>query len=342
VPTLFIRVTLASFYLSLALLHTNRAEAQGPLPVELAWTAPPGCPMRQSVLTDIAREVGPSGGRVRGVTAAAVVTSDDRGRWRTNLVVEIGTARGQRLLEAQTCEGLAAAAALIVAIAIETGAPPAAASPPAPIAPSAPAPPPPTAPDRTSPMPPPAPATDRPRRDSKLLIGVAGVVDSGTLPAIAPGLEASAGWSYGTSVWRGRLLASGEYFASETGGAAGRPTEGGRFTLLTVAGRVCGSRTFWRFEVGPCIGGELDAMSGQGVNSALPGSGDGQWAALIGSLFTTWRIVGPLGVSLRLDAVAPLVRPTFVLTEPGNTVTTVHQAAAVSPRASLGVELRFF
>jgi hypothetical protein len=298
------------------------------------------------VLSDVAHEVGPRGDQASGVIARAVVTHEERGLWRSELVIEIGTAKGERLLEAQTCEGVASAAALIIAIAIETGAPPAPPSVPVPVAVPVPVPVPVPAPvimPAERPLTPTSPVDSLPR-DAKLLLALAGVVDSGTLPSLAPGLEASIGGSYGTSIWRGRITAAGEYFASETAGVTdgARPGEGGRFTLLSLSGRACVSRTVSTFDLGPCLGGEVDAMSGEGVDSTTTTTGHGQWGALSGSAFGAWHPIGPLAVFLRLDAIVPLARPNFVLMEGPSTAISVHHPAVISPRAALGIELRFF
>jgi hypothetical protein len=347
VSILRLPASLAGVILPMWLLHVSAALAEDVPPVELTWSATEGCPTRESVLSEVAREVGPRGKQAAGVIARAVVTQDERGLWRSELVVEIGAAHGERLLEAQSCEGVASAAALIIAIAVETGAPPASPKAPAPVPVPVPVPVPPpvvTAAARP-PQPPPRPPApvDSPHRNSKLLLALAGVVDSGTLPSLSPGLEASLGGSYGTSIWRGRITAAGAYFAPETAGVTdgARPGEGGRFTLLTLSGRACVSRTVSTFDLGPCLGGEVDAMSGEGVDSKTTTTGHGRWAALSGSLLGAWHPIGPLAVFLRLDAIVPLARPSFVLQEPSTDI-SVHSPASISPRAALGIELRFF
>ena len=330
-PTPF-RAIIAASVLGAALLDVSPAVADDALPVDLTWVAPEECPTREGVLADIARERGLARAPGAHAVVRAEVTRDEHGRWRSALVVEAGNARSE------SCDAVAAAAALIVAVTIEAGAtpaPPKVAAPalPVPSAPAAEA-----AAERAV-----SPAKPRPGRaaDSKLLLSFAGVVDSGTLPVVAAGLEAAAGWSYGSAIWRGRLVAAGEYFPAETGAVPSRPGDRGHFTLVTASGRMCGSRVVSAFEIAPCLGAEFDSMTGQGDGSTTTLHGTAQWVALLGSVLAAWHPLRFLALSLRLDAVAPLARPTFVVQALG-TDFPVHRPSAVAARAALGLEVRFF
>jgi hypothetical protein len=94
-----------------------RAQTQ---PIALEWKAPADCPTQDAVLGEVARVLGhvPVGAPVR---SRADVARADNGRWQAQLALATTGAQSQRLLVAESCEAIASATALIVAVAIEGG-----------------------------------------------------------------------------------------------------------------------------------------------------------------------------------------------------------------------------
>jgi len=292
--------------------------------VDLTWNAPAECPTRDRLLAEVATGLGPAHASRASTVARADARRDDAGRWHATLVVETGGAASQRELEAESCAAIVSAVAVILAVTIEGG------TEAAPAAGAAVA---------ATPRSPPPSAHAAPSFASRALVAAGGVVDVGTLPAVSPGVEASLGWMYASARWQGRIVAMGEYFASQT--RTNALGEGGSFTLMNLSGRGCVSRAWSTLEIGPCLGGEVDAMTGHERNAqqALPNSA--AWLSVVGSALAGWRPSRVFGVSLRVDGVVPLARPTFVIQEPSAN-RTVYPLGVIAARAVLSAELRFF
>jgi hypothetical protein len=321
----------------LTLLLAPRTSSARTPDVDLAWSAPVECPSREAVVQEIERTLrGSTAPRVR-TTARVDVTQDDHGRWHASLEVDTRGGQSARVLEAESCGAIASAAAVIVALAVEGGVAPAPLPPKPP--PPEPPPPKPTAPSPPSPAAPPATT-----QGSQLLVGAAGVLDDATMPNLAPGAELTLGWAYRVSIWRLRLLASGEIFPVQNVSFAGRPgNEGGHFGLLAGAARACGGIVGHGFDLGPCVGAEVDEMSASGVGSLTRKlTGSATWGAIVGSALASWSPWRPLAIVARLDGLLPVARPQFVIDNPTQGPTTVHQPSAAAMRVALGIELRFF
>jgi hypothetical protein len=210
--------------------------------------------------------------------------------------------------------------ALIVAVAVEGGVPPLAPPVSPPKAPAA------------------APAEGgESAHASQLLVTAAGVIDDGTMPPVAGGGEAALGWSYATSRGRVRALAGASYFPSGSKNLPGR--EGGTFTLFDASARLCASIARGPFDIGPCLGGEIDRMSGTGFGPTIqPLYKSAVWGSAVGTALASWSLSGLIAVFARADGIVPLAPPTFVYLPEGN----VHQPSLPAWRAAFGVELRFF
>lgn len=122
----------------------------------------------------------------------------------------------------------------------------------------------------------------------------------------------------------------------DLGGGAGG---GGRFDLL--AGSLDGCALLLRGLLSPRVCGGLEAGSLQGsaYGVSSPGSGSAPWLAARAGAALAWApSPGPgLRLWLALFGIVPVERPVFVVEGRG----PVYRPAAVSGRASLGVELRF-
>lgn len=331
-------VSIAFAWLAFALCF--RAEAQPAAGrVELTWIAPPDCPARESVLSEITRVLGPSPEPRGPATARAQVTRSDQGQWHAALSVDARGAQTERAFDAESCEAIVSATALIVAVAVEGRLPQAAAAPPG-ASPAPPTPPPQT--QALLPVPPRQPASP-----SQLDIGAAGVIDVGTLPKnVAEGGELVAGWTKRVSRWQLRAFASGALFGSQ--GKTDSNGNGGSLALLTVTARSCASLWVGPVDAGPCLGVELDYMwaeSGLGGSTFRSYHGGVAWPAVLGSLWAAVHFSRQVGLFVLVDGV---VKPTpppelFVQIANSSTQDPVYQAPQkIGARVGLGLELRFF
>ena len=303
-------------------------------PIELAWRAPAECPAQDAVLGEVAGVLGhvPAGAPIQ---ARVEVTRAEDGLWKAQLELATRGAQGQRQLVAASCEAIASATALIVAVAVESG-----------VMPESP---------RTT-------QSDTARNDgrapaalpffrSQLLVGASGVVDDGAMPSIAGGVEVGIGWTGAWRAWRVRVLASGAAFPDQSKLADQAPlaakNEGGDFRLLDVSGRACAGVILGSFDLGPCVGAEFDSMDAWGTPTvASPGhtssSTGAQWVSLSGSALAEWQFAGAFALFARVDGLMPLAHPLFVIAQPGNGQAVVHQPSAVALRLALGLEVRIF
>lgn len=322
-----------------ALLATSplgAARAEGPR-LSLRWSAPAGCPSQARVIAEVDRLLGASGARPREpLQVTATVDEDPPGRFRVSLETAGEGGPRVRVLHASSCQALADAAAVIIALAIDPAAVASAPEPPPPAAPPAPPPLPPPPPPRPF-VPPPRPRTaPPPPRDSvPLRFHVAAWVlgDIGSLP----GVSFAAGGALGLSIASWRIEAGAGAFPSRAAVIANRPTAGGDVSL--ILGSVGACRDILpkgRFEIAPCAGVELGRLHAAGFGISNPTSGDALWSAFkAGGLFA-WAPMDRFALVLRLDVVVPFARPSFVLDNVG----PVFRSGPVAGRLGLGVEAR--
>jgi hypothetical protein len=317
----------------LAVLAASAAAYGQPASVQIVWNAPAACPSREAVVAEVSRILGYA---VTGsVTLARVdVSSDERGRWRAALSIESRGVTSERKLEAETCPAIASAVALIVAVADERGLP----SEPAPASASA--------------SMPPYPARQVVARyESKLLVGVDAVMDgipgTRTIPGFALGPDASVGWLYASGPIRFGVLGTGTYFPPVRASAMGEQAD---FDLLAAAARVCVGVAAGRFDVGPCLGSEFNAMRAlniRGPAQAAPGAqtlvfheASAEWWSLVGSALAHWNLSRSFAFAVRTDALVSPSRPAFEISP--HTPAVVLRPSLVTIRAAVGVEMSFF
>ncbi|WP_437991013.1 hypothetical protein [Sorangium sp. So ce145] len=331
--------------------------------VALDWVAPGECADRGRVLAEIEQRLGrPAGASGEPpLKARAVVSRNVRGSWDLRLTMTLGETARSRELHGETCAELADAAALIIALAIDpdaasrgaaqadpdAGAAPdaaagaeqgAGAEPEADAAPDArtaaeapPAASPP--PDASAPAAPERRAA-RPSRPLELraTLRASGVIDSASLPAVAPGASLAAGVLL--EAFRAEL--SGTTFGAQRAVVAGT-TMGGTVHLTTGGLRLCYAGRYRAFELGPCAGIEVGVMSAASFGAASPGSNRALWVAPYAGALAIFALSDRIRVPLVLDVHVPVRRDQFVLVGIG----AVHRSAAAALRASLGVEVRF-
>jgi hypothetical protein len=91
-----------------------------PLPIDFTWTAPPACPTREQVIAELTKAVDAGGKELPPLTARAEVQQDGP-TWHLELFTEMDGRQGSRLLRADSCEGLARAATLVLALTLGEG-----------------------------------------------------------------------------------------------------------------------------------------------------------------------------------------------------------------------------
>jgi hypothetical protein len=313
-------------FLVASLLATTASEVRAApdgSPVTLVWDAPPSCPKSDAVQAQIQRSLATARAVRQRAVVEAHVTPGEQGRFRATLRIETDDGTSERALEAESCEAIASAVALVSVVAIEGGELPAGPPPPAPPAP--------------------LPATRREpagggSQGSQLLLTVAVASDWWTMPDFTFGVEAGGGWGLRVSSYRLRVLAAGSLYPSSNATATSNSGEHGSFGLLTGALRACASRAFGVAELGPCLGAEIDAMNGTGERATFTQRNWGAWGAFVASVFGAVKLGTSVGLFVRGDGVfSPSTSTFFVKNGPFS-----YQPHNLAARVTLGLELHFF
>ena len=283
----------------------------------MSWVAPQGCPTEAAVTSEVKRILG--GTTSRRTTAHADVVQRGPQRWSVHLVTSVDGAPGERSLEANSCEALASATALIVALTVDPSR--ALATPPPLPKPQAPQ--------------PAAPLTTQSRNPVSVLVATSVVGESGTLPSASLGGQISLGFLLGPV----RAEISGaDWFAQDATALSGQGT---RIHLVDGALRGCfRGRLTDRFEIDPCAGAALVLASSDGFGEDTKFERSSSWGSLNADLLAVWRIAGPLALRATLGLGIPLARPSFVLLDPQGQ-TFLHRASFIAGRGSFGLEVRF-
>jgi hypothetical protein len=324
--------------LSLAL---TLAAVATPVAPEVVWRAPPGCPTEAAVRDRVASLLAGTDG-MAGAAVELTVEARVDGRWRLHAVWHGRTGEGERVLDADDCDALAEAAALLTAIAAQpslAGVVP----PPPPVAdrslaeappprPAAAVPPPGDVPAKESAPLPPPPSTTRPRARWGLL-ALGGGVAVGVLTTPMAVLRAAGGvrgqrWSVALTqtFWLPRDMPSAE--ASDIGG---------RMWLWAAGLRGCGIPVDGRVEVDLCAAVEAGAVTGRGIGALTQSVRQtSAWLALSGGPAAGFQLGARLRLTLGVDLLVVAVRPHFSVIGGGE----VCCGARIGGRALLGVELR--
>lgn len=156
--------------------------------------------------------------------------------------------------------------------------------------------------------------------------------DVGALPGVTFGFGATAVVRYGVQRFE---LGVGAWL-DQSATLADRPSTGGDIGLIAGAAGACRDLLSGPVDLAPCVALELGSMHAEGFGVTSPEQNEAFWAALRGGGALAFAPVGRLWLVLRLEAVVPLVAPTFILGGVGQ----VHQPGP-GGRGSLGVELGF-
>jgi hypothetical protein len=314
--------------------------------VAVIWNAPAGCPTAQAIHDEVEKTLGGSLKQIAPVAAAVSVLEGAGGRWRASLVVHSHGKRAERQFEAESCQALAAATGVIIALAAEGGddgapaRPAAEVRPPAPERLAAPMIAPTIAPTISSGPTKPASGWSR----SGVFLQLGGLLDGGTMPSTpASGLEVAAGESWAGSLWRLRLIAGASYFLPQAPSSSplafGIPA--GQYWMLSFSGRGCMTAALSRFEIGPCLGAEVVAMHGSSIGGTSAESTQ-YWPAPTGSFVAALTFAPSAVVFARVDVAFPGTRRTFLSDESNGIHDEIFRVSAHAVRGALGVELRFF
>jgi hypothetical protein len=277
----------------------------------LEWVAPSGCSSRQSVLDAVTRALGSrSTADVGALRARAVVESTGRG-----FRVQLSTPSGERTLDADTCDQLAEAVALILALAVEPA--PATAQQEERVAPA----------EKVNEKPV-APAA----RARLLALGGGQLADLGTLPGAAVGAEIFAA----IRVPPLRIEVAGAFWGTQRQNV-GSTDAGGDLTLLSGVAHGCFLPVLDRFELGGCLGAGVDSMTATAFGPIVASRGAGTWGVLAGEARVGFSMLPWLAVHAGFGLHVPVTRPSFVIEGVGQ----VHRPASVSGRQALTLEARF-
>ena len=317
-----------------------------PVAPEVVWQAPPGCPTEAAVRDRVAALLAGTEG-IAGAAVELQVEALADGRWRLHASLRGPSGDGERTLDADNCDALAEAAALLSALAAQpslagTVPPPSATGtvPPPPVdrlqgePPRAAErePPPAVGPAQEAAPAPRSPSATRPRARWGLL-AVGGGVAIGVLTTPMAVLRAAGGvrgrrWSVALTqtFWLPRDMPS-----AETGDI------GGRMWLWAAGLRGCGIPVDGRVEVGLCGAVEAGAVTGRGIGALTQSVRQtSAWLALTGGPVVGIRLGARVRFTLGVDLLVVAVRPHFAVIGGGE----VCCGARVGGRGLLGVELR--
>lgn len=311
---------------------------------EVTWRAPPGCPTESAVRDRVSELlVGTAG--MAGAAVELQVEALADGRWRLHAVLRGPSGGGERTLDADDCDALAEAAALLTAIAAQPSL--AVTMPPPSLAGIVPLPPAaeseaPSATDRVpppavrpaqeaAPVPPPPPTAKPRARWGSLALGSGVAV--GVLATPMAVLRAAGGvrgrrWSAALTqtFWLPRDMPGAE--SSEVGG---------RMWLWAAGLRGCGIPVEGRVEVDLCGAVEAGAVTGRGIGALTQSLRQtSAWLALSGGPGLGVLLGARVRLTLGVDLLVVAARPHFAVIGGGE----VCCSAWVGGRALLGVELR--
>jgi hypothetical protein len=305
----------ASCGLALLLLapHTARADE---LELTLDYVAPPPCASKSSLQAAVARLV--TKARTEPFAVQVVIEQTETG-YLSRIRV---TNSAERVLPGATCDDVVEATAVILALAMSPKSPARAAAP-------APA----TAASQDQGRR--APPRSAPRRTGPRLALKAGISgDSSVLPR--PALGVSGYVALQGAIWTVQI--GGTYFVQQRIPLPQDERRGGDLAFWTAWPSACAAPIQGRARLELCAGPEVGQVFGDGFGISSPEHAAALWLGALGAtqlslaLSTHFRMYGALGAVVRLT---PNRR--FVL----DAVTTVHEPARFSGRASLGGEVVF-
>jgi hypothetical protein len=261
--------------------------------------------------------------------------------FRLLLTMGVGSTPSSRVIEARTCDELAGAAAIAIALLARSTFEDASKPSPSDTASASsvsdgPGKPPASSPSQEAASdkkeePPAAASSDRLRL---LIDAPSGAASWGSLPSLGLGLGAALGMR-----WKAvRVAVRGEWWQPQTHQVSGFDT---RFTLLSGRAEACLIQSALGLELGPCLGAAMQRLVGEGIGSEVfsAEARTSVWVSGTGGLFAS--LPTPGFTHLRFFAEASVLlspsRPRFVIDQLG----PVHEPALAAPQLDLGCEWIF-
>lgn len=283
-----------------------RVCAQTSEPLQLTWQAPASCPDADAVRARVRALAGASTAAGAQLRAAATVTQRSDGQYQLKLFIHMDQLVGERNLEARSCEALAGATAVNLALLLEEPKPLAASEQASP--PSEPAPKPAAAAVPAGPLEPEAPAHDASHSDLRAILQLPRLLFGfGPLPAPSVGLSLAGGARL--SAWT--FIAGASFWLPHTQ-ASDRTDANVRLQRVTASLSACRSFNFGRIAVAPCATMSLEHLSAQGVGAYIRSApADATWLAAGAGVQARFRVARWLdafgGAELKLQAARPRI-----------------------------------
>jgi hypothetical protein len=304
---------------------------------EFDWNAPSGCPDRDALRWRIEEALGTTLAKAAPLKFSASVQEKSTKRWVVTLDVASDsnqTAVQHRELQASSCDELAQAASVAVALAL--GADVTEPKEPRPEVPSAGDSEKTTKPVWTAPVEARLSRAATPRKETESTKSawwaaeLGPVLDMGSLPGPALGIEVAGLVGQGPAA----IKLGGLALPNRSGEVV--DNRGGTFTLFAASLMACGNSLHSFLNLRLCAGSEFGRLSGRGNNVTQTWTGSSGWLAPRIDLAVSWPL---LDESLRLAGLStvalPLIRKEFSVQGLG----LVHQPGAVTGRLGAGLEL---
>jgi hypothetical protein len=295
---------------ALVVPQAARAQPEMRAPLQLAWQSPDGCPDAARARAEIEQLLGhPPDAPIARAVSADVRIEPAAPRWHMTLRLTRPDSVGERSIDGGSCEEVASAAELVIAMALDPTATMERTRRPIVSATAT------------------APAPAAPKEGSGVALLVRGEIDLGSLPAPAPGARVGVEAALGRI--RGEVAAS--YFPPQP-----TRTTGGTISLISIGVRAGSRFSTHRFELTPSLGVELGSMAGKGFGLDVNGGGWGVWIVSTATIAAGVELTRWLGLAVELTGGVTLRGPTFVVEGVG----TVHRPALLFGRGAIRLEVR--
>jgi hypothetical protein len=267
-------------------------EPAQPPAIDLEWDVPPGCPDSTAVRAEVLRLTGPTTQGSRHLKASASILPTVGGTWTLSLATNVDGVIGERILSGGSCESLADAAALMLALILN----------PDLVVAKAPDPPPPPVDAATPPAP-------RPRWQ----VGAYGGIQTGAIETMSSTFALSLGIAFGRLSLRlmpGLSLPQDVFVDTDQ-------KLGGRLWTGTAGVLGCYSEALGFLQVSPCVGFDVTRLAARGLGVLRPREATVYWSSAEAALLLALPVGYGVQVELAGIGVVPLHRPTVYLDDIG-------------------------
>lgn len=315
-------VALAGVFCLAGLVRPCHAAQEETGTFTLTWDAPGECPSREQVQREIARLLGGTTRITRGGDLEAQALVEHGALWSVGLTTRQAGRTGRRSIESTSCQSVADATALIIALIID---------PDAVAANTLDGKETPTSPATPAPAPPPIAA-----RSIDFLASVHGQASTGTLPGMDVGVGAGVGLAGQRWLWE--LRGTYGLRRDQVAYLSSLPGAYGRFNIY--AGTLAGCLRFGpsAFSLGPCAVAEGGLVTAEGYGASVGFSKRAPWAAAGAGAYLAFALGKHVQALLRVDVLAALWRPEYVFQDVSG---VIFQAPAVGGRGLASIGWRF-